>query len=574
MIKIILVLVTMLSLSNLSIAVFKFDNNTKTEIHYFPSQEIFPNPERGFYNWTEGRIDRSPLSISYLESVRQNNRSLIIRIYYIPEFRHQPFNDQLFELMEEDFSRMRQTGIKCALTFMYSKGEDEPDAPLEIVLQHLEQLQPILEENYDVIVVVRAGFIGAWGEWHASHNNLTTLHNKRTILLKLLDVLPKERMVQIRVPADKMNIFETSTPLQPNQSFDQSDIARTGHHNDCFLSSPTDRGTYTISPVWENNYLNLDTRYVPMMGETCPPVDLESSRHRCTNALIELEQMRWSFLNRDYYDGILNTWIDDGCMDEIKMRLGYRFELKRGVYTESVKRGGTMDFELEIFNYGWASPFNPRRFEVLLRNQANHSIYYVLMPDDPRLWMGGDTVTVTASVGIPEDMPAGNYELLVHFPDPTERLYARPEFSIRLANQDVWEAETGFNSLFHVLHIDADVSDNPYNGNLHFSEWSKEFIVMVGEPTRAVPVTTRLMGNYPNPFNPTTMIQYHLTERKHVRLSVYNMLGQQVAKLVDQIQEAGQYDVIFNAFGIASGIYIYRFHGGDIIKSQTMVLIK
>jgi hypothetical protein len=559
----------------LQIAVYagnKYNFNNGSEIYYFPSQEIFANPERGFYNYSIARINSSPLSYSFLQGVRENNRSLIIRIYYIPEFRHTPISEEFFQLMEEDFQRMREIGIKCALTFRYSNSMDEPDAPLETVLQHLDQLKPFLEENYDVIVAMRSGFIGAWGEWHGSFYNLTSLANMRTILNKILYVLPKDRMAQVRYPKVKMDIYETSTPLQPEQAFDRSNIARTGHHNDCFLASPTDVGTYRLSPVWEKNYLHLENRYLPQAGETCAV--REGERYRCETALIELEQMRWSYMNRNYYAGTLNTWITEGCMDEIKMRLGYRFELNRGVYTETVKRGGSIDFELEIYNYGWASPFNPRRFEVLLRNQITENTYYVLMPDDPRLWLGGDTVIVSAALGIPEDMPAGNYELLVHFPDPAERLYAKPEFSIRLANEGVWEPETGFNTLFHVLQVESELSDDPYDGAFLFSEWSEDVIVMVEEPIQAIPVTTRLMGNYPNPFNPTTTIQYHIAEREHVRLSVYNMMGQQVAELVDQVQEAGQYDVTFNAFGLSSGIYVYRLHAGGIAKSETMVLVK
>jgi hypothetical protein len=445
------------------------DTEREKEITYFPTEENFPNPERGFYDFTRVRVGDDPISLSDLQEVRKNNRSLIIRIYNLDEFRDRPLSDELFDLMNRDFSNMRHTGVKCILTFRYSNSQSEPDAPLERVLQHLDQLQPFLSENYDVVVAVRAGFIGAWGEWHASHYELTTLENKRIILFKLLDVVPKERMVQIRYPSDKMYIYDTREPLAPEQAYDYSHISRTGHHNDCFLASSTDVGTYRISPELEKEYLHLDTRYVAMSGETCRV--REGERYRCATALRELEQMRWSYMNVGYYRGTLNTWIEEGCMDEVIIRLGYRLELTRGKYSHSVKRGGEMKFKVDIYNYGWAAPINPRRMEVLLRHKENRDIYYVEMPNDPRLWLGGDTVTVSANLGIPADLPVGEYELLIHFPDPTYRLYGKPEFSIRLANENVWEGNTGFNNLLHTITIEPEVREDTYSGDLLFKRW-------------------------------------------------------------------------------------------------------
>jgi hypothetical protein len=436
------------------------------DLRYHPADELFLNPERGFYRPVSHRGGYEPLDVSELEAIRNDGYSLIYRSYYFPGYRDIDLSDEILNLIDSDFNIIREAGLKSIFRFRYSVQIGEPDAPLDIVKRHLDQLKPILEEHYDVIAVMQAGFIGAWGEWHASTNELTTLENKTAILEKILAVLPPDRMTQLRYPSDKIYIFRTDEPLSFEQAYDQSNIARTGHHNDCFLASSIDVGTYRISPVTEKEYLNKDTRFVPMGGETCSVRDGE--RYRCETALVELKQMRWSYLNSAYYRGILNTWIEEGCMEEVQMRLGYRFELVRGKYSETVQRGGGLSFEFDIYNYGWAAPFNPRRFEVLLRSEADGGVYSVLMPDDPRFWLGGDTVTVSTTLGIPEDMPAGSYELLVHFPDPVERLYGKPEYSIRLANEDVWEPETGFNKLLHIVGIEDGKTDRPYDGELNF----------------------------------------------------------------------------------------------------------
>jgi hypothetical protein len=89
-----------------------------------------------------------------------------------------------------------------------------------------------------------------------------------------------------------------------------------------------------------------------------------------------------------------------------------------------------------------------------------------------------------------------------------------------------------------------------------------------------VPTKFSLSQNYPNPFNPTTDIQYSITKSGFVTLKVYNMLGQEVATLVNQKQTAGTYRVDFNASKLASGVYLYRVESGDVSLTKKMILLK
>ncbi|TAK53067.1 MAG: T9SS type A sorting domain-containing protein [Bacteroidetes bacterium] len=90
----------------------------------------------------------------------------------------------------------------------------------------------------------------------------------------------------------------------------------------------------------------------------------------------------------------------------------------------------------------------------------------------------------------------------------------------------------------------------------------------------AIPVNYSLLQNYPNPFNPVTQIQYELPEDQHVILKVYDMLGREVATLVNEYQAAGYRFAEFNAATLPSGIYIYRIQAGKFSDMKKMLLVK
>lgn len=89
-----------------------------------------------------------------------------------------------------------------------------------------------------------------------------------------------------------------------------------------------------------------------------------------------------------------------------------------------------------------------------------------------------------------------------------------------------------------------------------------------------VPTSFALYNNYPNPFNPTTKIKYDLPKEAKVTLKVYDILGREVTTLVDTKQNAGYYEVNFDATRLASGVYIYRLMAGDFVQTKKMILMK
>ena len=96
----------------------------------------------------------------------------------------------------------------------------------------------------------------------------------------------------------------------------------------------------------------------------------------------------------------------------------------------------------------------------------------------------------------------------------------------------------------------------------------------VSETPHELPVDFQLDQNYPNPFNPSTTISYALPKQSHVRLTVYNVLGQEIATLVDGIEEAGFKSVQFDAAHLASGVYFYRITSGSFERVRKLLLLK
>lgn len=103
---------------------------------------------------------------------------------------------------------------------------------------------------------------------------------------------------------------------------------------------------------------------------------------------------------------------------------------------------------------------------------------------------------------------------------------------------------------------------------------SQNSITVSNEEEVLAPATVSLAQNYPNPFNPTTSITYSIAKSGMVKLEVFDLLGQKMASLVDQVQTAGTHEIIFEASEIPSGIYIYRLSSDGKQATRRMTLIK
>lgn len=116
-----------------------------------------------------------------------------------------------------------------------------------------------------------------------------------------------------------------------------------------------------------------------------------------------------------------------------------------------------------------------------------------------------------------------------------------------------------------------------YAGERNTGVWRRplsEMVTPVERNREAFPSAFTLHQNYPNPFNPRTTIRFDLPRQGDVRLDIYDLLGRNVAKLVDEPREAGTHSVSFEAGGLASGVYLYRLTSGGFVQTRKMILVR
>ena len=94
------------------------------------------------------------------------------------------------------------------------------------------------------------------------------------------------------------------------------------------------------------------------------------------------------------------------------------------------------------------------------------------------------------------------------------------------------------------------------------------------EISETIPTEFALRQNYPNPFNPSTKISWQSPVSGYQTLKVYDVLGNEVATLVDEYKPAGSYEIDFNASNLTSGVYFYKLQVGEFVSTKKMTLIK
>lgn len=429
------------------------DNEYKglTHIELTESEEVFPNPERGFYSVKDFHsATDSPMTASSIEIQRTMNRTIFYNGYYPKDYMNGDIAEDFLQLLRTNMQTLRDNGAKCVLRFAYSDSEAEKpwDPSLEIVLRHIENVKPILQEYGDVILTFQAGFVGVWGEWYYTENfesNPKTPEEhklRKQVTDAMLAALPADRTISLRTPMFKRMMYAESytDTLTIETAYNGTPRARISGFNDCFGASSNDQGTFSGSDSRE--FWKKDSRYTLMGGETCAV----SKYCLCEASLQDMKDYHWTYLNSSYNGKVLGRWRTDGCMEEIERRLGYRLSLTDIYHTPTAVAGEDFKVALKIQNTGFAAPMNGRAVELVLVDGKGKKTVLECNEIDPRYWFAGESVTIEKTISIPADA-TGTCTLYLNLPDPKVTLHDNPRFSIRLANENVWDEVSGYNKL-------------------------------------------------------------------------------------------------------------------------------
>lgn len=457
-------ILTLAAVMSLGTGCVKTDDSEKAykdlaKVTYRQSNESFANPERGWYSHKSfhSKDNPSAISVSVCSGERRMGRTLLFMLYYMEDYIDRPIAESYLQLIRTNMQVLRQGGEKCVLRFAYNDSHSELDHPWDateaVALGHVEQLKPILQEYSDVIFCMEAGFVGTYGEWYYTDgfgfqpDTYEQWQPRRRLTDALLAALPSDRMICIRTPEAKLGMYgkTVADSVTLSNAHNGTTMARLGAHNDCFVSSQNDVGTYNSTA--ERRFIYNESRYTIMGGESCAV----TKYCECSNALSEIQKHHLTYLNKDYHKGVIGKWRTEECYDEIDLRMGYRLILTKAFFTKNPVAGGTFRAVVKIKNGGFAAPMNPRGVELVFVADSDTSRQYaVACDDDPRFWFEGGEYTIDKSMTLPSGMTAGSYTLYLNLPDPEPTLHSSPLFSIRTANEETWNETYGYNKLTQI----------------------------------------------------------------------------------------------------------------------------
>lgn len=428
---------------------------------------VFPNPERGWHNRrdVDGRGEDDDRDFS---DVIAAGHTLVHSYLRLDDFRDTDIIPQSYlDDLQEALDAIRAHGLKIILraTHVWNQSPSVPEAR---ILKHIEQINPVISANADVVCHLETGYLGKWGEWHSGlYTQLNSRKDGDTryrIVKKILDTTPDNIPIAMRYPMHIREILDELPIPEGSEPLTQTQRDRLGHHNDCFLFNEHDRGTYARTDLWFGDQtLEQQKQYTfdlitsfggnkIMGGETCSP-----AIDRIDDTQTEMAKANWTEININFWGDAIDIWKNrwlpasgnDPAESEfvrISRKLGYRLRLVDATFPLSAKAGGSFTIEANLINDGYASVVKQRPIYLVFDNGTNR--YNIELKNvDVRTWLSGPVALSQQIVTLPEDMSTGTYKLALWLPDPATNLQARPEYSIRFANYDMWNDVMGYNLL-------------------------------------------------------------------------------------------------------------------------------
>lgn len=387
------------------------DRGIETENYLFTeSSRELRNPNRGFYYIYGFRITDEETDYETLVNDRyktDKNTCITMVQINLQTYRDKEITEAGLANIEALFTALDSINKQLIVRFLYDwDGENEQYEPesLDIVLEHIQQLEGILRRHSRKIFTLQGLFIGNWGELNGTKH--FSNENIQRLAVRLADVTEESTYLAVRTPAQWRVITQQTDSVGELSANRLS--GRVGLFNDGMLGNESDYGTYGTKSAeeagelgyWkreeELNFQEQICKRVPNGGE----VIIDNSYNDFDNAVKDLSSMHVTYLNRDYDRNVLEKWKntvvhEEGCFDGMdgltymERHLGYRLLITDVVLAHNFPdRHFSVDVSLK--NVGFAPLYKEHQVKLYLYNKEKNQVWEYHIEEDLCELTGGN----------------------------------------------------------------------------------------------------------------------------------------------------------------------------------------
>ncbi|MEI6131938.1 MAG: DUF4832 domain-containing protein [Bacillota bacterium] len=398
-----------------------------------PSQNTIVNPARGFYVQFDS-ADTEHSGAVKMSELRNNGITLAMIGFDLKDFVTSDISVKKLAELDTALARAKKYGLKVVFRAAYSFSADSPFSDpktIETHLRHIRQISTVVNKYSDIIYLVQAGFLGAWGEWHSS-NLLSEDEKKNTqvrnqIALELAKTLDPTIIIDLRRPRFIRDAIAASI-----------DKSRLGFHDDALISDETDMGTYddpAFSPAQEVSWIDQNLNNSINGGEM-PTLGPYSAADKAFEAF---KSLHISYLNHEYNKDVLAAWKrskigNKSAYDTIENSLGYRLSLSKASIPLKISPSGKMPLEITLENNGFAPPPRNFTYEIAI-SQGKYMGYFPIGENSSEKLLSATAQVFHVSVDLPAKLTGLDIQVGLRIRPKAPSISDNPNYMIELANK-------------------------------------------------------------------------------------------------------------------------------------------
>lgn len=350
------------------------------------------------------------------------------------EFASGDISDEGLKELDGILSEWSSTDVQLILRFAYDfSGNASLSEPFDVqqICSHMKQVLPYVNAYKDKVYICQGLFVGNWGEMHSS--DFANRRDFGTLMSVLSHDLDSSIFMAVRTPEIWRQLTTSLSPLEETEAYSGSLMSRLSLFNDGMLGSVTDVGTYDENSSFseienftgkgnrqeEISFQNQLCLYVPNGGE----VINDNQYNDLESAVSALEEMRVSYLNRDYDEAVLHKWKTSEINGEngfsyIGKRLGYRYVLTDSKISDLSFSTQKANYGITITNRGFAPAYKKFLPSLVLVKSNTKEVHTQNLSGDNRNWYPKEDVTLSGSLDL-SNYENGYYDVYFTLKDTT-----------------------------------------------------------------------------------------------------------------------------------------------------------